>query len=104
MQNPVLKETIEEKITDEEHTFMEDVMASIKPRERGQCSLLHTQVALGHESDDAAVNYYLGVKAQYTLTHVGFKTHFKRYEGAAKLAGHWLKEPEEVEDLSLIHI
>ncbi|KAL2146694.1 hypothetical protein VTI28DRAFT_2844 [Corynascus sepedonium] len=62
-------------------------------------SLLHTPVFLGHGVDDAVVGIELGREARKVLAEVGFQVEWKEYSGAEQ-EGHWLKEPEQVDDMA----
>ncbi|CAK7197445.1 hypothetical protein SEUCBS139899_000092 [Sporothrix eucalyptigena] len=62
-------------------------------------SVLSMPVFVGHGRDDAYVDVELGRQAQKLLTDVGFTAEWKDYEGAEQ-EGHWLKEPEEMDDLA----
>ena len=57
-----------------------------------------TRVFLGHGTDDAYVDVELGRQARDVLTQVGYSVEWKEYTGA-ELEGHWIKAPEELEDL-----
>lgn len=54
-----------------------------------------TPVFLGHELHDEAVSCDLGEEAKVTLAAVGANTVWHTYDSGE----HWLKEPEEVEDI-----
>lgn len=62
--------------------------------------LKNTPVWLGHGIDDAYVDVELGRKARNVLEEVVRikKLEWMSYEGADE-EGHWLKEPEELEDI-----
>ncbi|KAK0669407.1 hypothetical protein QBC41DRAFT_355806 [Cercophora samala] len=62
-------------------------------------SLLSTPVFLGHGTDDAMVDVQLGRDARDVLAKVGFQVEWKEYSGA-ELEGHWIKVPEEVDDIT----
>ncbi len=63
-------------------------------------SILTTPVFMGHGRDDAYVDIVLGRQAHQLLVDVGFaKVQWQEYEGAEQ-EGHWLKEPEEMDDLA----
>ncbi|CAK7245552.1 MAG: hypothetical protein STHCBS139747_007136 [Sporothrix thermara] len=63
-------------------------------------SVLATPVFLGHGRDDAYVHVQLGRQAYQLLTDAGFTSvEWQVYEGAEQ-EGHWLKEPEEMDDLA----
>jgi predicted esterase len=57
-----------------------------------------TRVFLGHGTDDAYVDVELGRQARDVLTKVGYSVEWKEYTGA-ELEGHWIKAPEELEDM-----
>ncbi|CAG7566381.1 unnamed protein product [Fusarium equiseti] len=57
-----------------------------------------TRVFLGHGTDDAYVDIELGRQARDVLTKVGYSVEWKEYTGA-ELEGHWIKAPEELEDM-----
>ncbi|KAK0729363.1 hypothetical protein B0T21DRAFT_336195 [Apiosordaria backusii] len=60
--------------------------------------LLSTPIFLGHGTDDAMVDVQLGRGARDVLSKVGFRVEWKEYSGA-ELEGHWIKVPEEVDDI-----
>ncbi|KAM0300084.1 hypothetical protein ACHAPM_007322 [Fusarium culmorum] len=55
-------------------------------------------VFLGHGTDDAYVDVELGRQAKDVLSRVGWAVDWNEYSGA-DLEGHWLKGPEEVDDI-----
>jgi predicted esterase len=59
-----------------------------------------TPVFLGHGSDDAWVDVELGRNVRNVLTGFGMNVVWKEYTGAEE-EGHWLKEPEEFDDILL---
>lgn len=61
-------------------------------------SVLKTSVFVGHGRDDAYVDIELGRQAKQVLASVGFTVEWNEYEGAEQ-EGHWIKEPEEMDDL-----
>ncbi|CAK7214689.1 hypothetical protein SEUCBS140593_002267 [Sporothrix eucalyptigena] len=61
-------------------------------------SVLKAPVFVGHGRDDAYVDIELGQQVQQVLTAVGFTVEWNEYEGAEQ-EGHWIKEPEEMDDL-----
>ena len=65
---------------------------------QGQMLNRSTRVFLGHGTDDAYVDVELGRQARDALTQVGYSVEWKEYTGA-ELEGHWIKAPEELEDL-----
>ena len=63
-------------------------------------SVLTTPVFLGHGRDDAYVDVELGRQVHQLLIDVGFnEVQWRDYKGAEQ-EGHWLKEPEEMDDLA----
>ncbi|CAK7215662.1 hypothetical protein SCUCBS95973_002551 [Sporothrix curviconia] len=63
-------------------------------------SVLTTPVFLGHGRDDAYVDVQLGQQVRQLLADAGFASvEWHDYEGAEQ-EGHWLKEPEEMDDLA----
>lgn len=62
-------------------------------------SLLCTPVLLGHGADDAYVDVELGRQAKHILEKIGLRVEWKEYSGAEQ-EGHWLKVPEEVDDIA----
>jgi len=60
--------------------------------------LLRTPVFFGHGSDDAYVDIELGREAAGVLSSIGFNVERREYTGAEE-EGHWLKVPEEVDDV-----
>jgi predicted esterase len=79
---------------DEGVTFVTDMVGQANL----QKSLMSTPVFLGHGIDDAYVDVELGRQARDVLTKVGYSVQWKEYTGA-ELEGHWIKAPEELEDL-----
>ena len=61
-------------------------------------SILSTPVFLGHGADDAYVDVELGQQAKAVLEQAGMRVQWKQYSGAEQ-EGHWLKEPEELDDI-----
>ncbi|KAF5664446.1 acyl thioesterase 1 [Fusarium heterosporum] len=59
---------------------------------------LSTPVFLGHGQDDAYVDIELGREVRDVLSRIGFSVEWKEYVGAEQ-EGHWIKSPEEVDDL-----
>lgn len=57
-----------------------------------------TPIFLGHGVDDAYVDVELGKQVRRALNQFGFETEWKEYVGAEQ-EGHWLKEPEEIDDI-----
>ncbi|EON62935.1 hypothetical protein W97_02161 [Coniosporium apollinis CBS 100218] len=64
-------------------------------------TLLRTPVFLGHGTDDAYVDVSLGRQARDVLTKLGFTVQWREYVGA-ELEGHWLKAPEEMDDIAAV--
>ncbi|KAH8879563.1 alpha/beta-hydrolase [Thozetella sp. PMI_491] len=60
---------------------------------------LATLAFLGHGVDDAWVDVELGREAKRVLTRLGLRVEWREYSGAEQ-EGHWLKVPEEVEDIA----
>ncbi|KAH8171837.1 phospholipase/Carboxylesterase domain-containing protein [Sarocladium implicatum] len=56
-------------------------------------------VFLGHGIDDAYVDISLGRQARQVLSQAGLVVDWKEYSGADQ-EGHWLKAPEEVDDIA----
>ncbi|WZH47327.1 Alpha/Beta hydrolase protein [Fusarium acuminatum] len=79
--------------------FMDDMLASAKSSltQDGE-AFLSTPIFLGHGVDDAYVDVDLGREAREVFTRIGFSVEWKEYTGA-ELEGHWIKSPEEVNDL-----
>ncbi|EWC48387.1 hypothetical protein DRE_02156 [Drechslerella stenobrocha 248] len=65
----------------------------------GAVRVPNTPVLLGHGVDDAYVDVNLGLQTLYILCRAGYSVLWKTYEGAES-NGHWLKEPEEFEDIA----
>jgi acetyl esterase/lipase len=61
--------------------------------------LMSTPVFIGHGSDDAYVDVILGRQARDVLRQFGFNVEWREYSGADQ-EGHWLKCPEEVDDIA----
>ncbi|KAI9170775.1 Acyl-protein thioesterase 1 [Paramyrothecium foliicola] len=57
-----------------------------------------TTVFLGHGTDDAFMDVEHGRQARDVLSRLGFQVEWREYEGAEQ-EGHWLKEPEELDDI-----
>ncbi len=81
--------------------FVEELMAawSRSAASPTGTSLLSTPVFLGHGVDDAVVDVELGRRARQVLTNVGFQVESREYSGA-ELEGHWLKAPEQIDDMA----
>ncbi|KFY40280.1 hypothetical protein V495_05504 [Pseudogymnoascus sp. VKM F-4514 (FW-929)] len=81
--------------------FVESKMLHLRhlvaqPREfRG---VLDTPVFLGHGVDDGTVDVELGRQARKVLKGLGMEVEWKEYKGA-ELEGHWIKVPEEMDDI-----
>src|SRR5690606_31072222 len=60
--------------------------------------LLQTPMWLGHGEDDAYVDVDLGRRARGSVEAIGMRVEWKAYTGAEE-EGHWLKEPEEFDDI-----
>lgn len=65
----------------------------------GNTPFLSTPIFLGHGTDDAIIDVELGRQVRDVLTQIGLKVEWKEYLGA-DLEGHWLKAPEEVDDIA----
>ncbi|KAK3313309.1 Alpha/Beta hydrolase protein [Apodospora peruviana] len=65
----------------------------------GYDEFLSTPVFLGHGSDDAYVDIELGRQAKDVLSRIGLTVEWKEYSGSEQ-EGHWLKVPEEVDDIA----
>ncbi|PHH78408.1 hypothetical protein CDD83_3979 [Cordyceps sp. RAO-2017] len=61
-------------------------------------ALLQTPVLLAHGADNAFVDAELGREACDTLALLGFSPSWFEYVGADE-EGHWIKEPEGVDDI-----
>lgn len=82
--------------------FVESMMINLKNSPAGSsgpASLTSTPVFLGHGVDDAYVDITLGRQARNVLARIGLKVEWKEYSGAEQ-EGHWLKVPEEVDDIA----
>ncbi|KAI0131413.1 Alpha/Beta hydrolase protein [Daldinia grandis] len=85
----------------EADSFLESMMGALRralPDSSVRQSFLSTPVFLGHGIDDAYVDIELGRQARHVLTQIGFEVEWKNYTGADQ-EGHWLKVPEEVDDI-----
>ena len=83
------------------HNFVEEMVAPLRyglHQADWDHPLLRTPVSMGHGSDDAYVDIGLGREAAGILSSIGFRVERKCYSGAEQ-EGHWLKVPEEVEDI-----
>ncbi|KAJ9640053.1 hypothetical protein H2199_006287 [Coniosporium tulheliwenetii] len=85
----------------EARAFVEDMMGSTKRSllKYDAHPLRSIPVFLGHGTDDAYVDVSLGRQARDVLTKLGFTVQWREYVGA-ELEGHWLKEPEEMDDIA----
>ncbi|KAF4342826.1 acyl thioesterase 1 [Fusarium beomiforme] len=85
--------------TDDASVFVDGMLAQLKlALNKSNERPLLTPVFLGHGTDDAYVDVKLGREARDVLTQIGFTVLWKEYQGAEQ-EGHWIKEPEEVDDL-----
>ncbi|KAK4168713.1 Alpha/Beta hydrolase protein [Cladorrhinum sp. PSN259] len=83
-------------------TFVEEMISGWRLHDavtQGPPKLLSTPIFLGHGADDAVVGVELGRGARRVLAAIGFRVEWREYEGA-ELEGHWLKVPEEVDDIA----
>ncbi|KAM0316072.1 hypothetical protein ACHAPQ_011425 [Fusarium lateritium] len=79
--------------------FVNEMLADAKSSlVRNGEAFLSTPIFLGHGIDDAYVDVDLGREARDVFTRVGFSVEWKEYTGAEQ-EGHWIKSPEEVDDL-----
>ncbi|KJZ75715.1 hypothetical protein HIM_04872 [Hirsutella minnesotensis 3608] len=81
-------------------TFVGGMLESIA-RHLGQGShlpLLRTPVFLYHGTDDALVDAEPGREAYDTFNVMGFFPKWSEYSGAEEM-GHWIKEPEGIDDI-----
>ncbi|KAL2179726.1 Alpha/Beta hydrolase protein [Thermothelomyces heterothallicus CBS 202.75] len=67
-------------------------------RDASQADRHPVPVFLAHGTDDAFVDVELGRHAARVLRKVGMKVSWTEYSGADQ-EGHWLKEPEEFDDI-----
>lgn len=82
--------------------FVKRMMPSLLGTVRGAqdtASLSSTPVFIGHGLDDAYVDIELGNQARQVLRQIGFQVEGKDYTGADQ-EGHWLKCPEEMDDMA----
>ncbi|KAK4128845.1 alpha/beta-hydrolase [Parathielavia appendiculata] len=63
-----------------------------------QHGLLSVPVFLGHGTDDVYVNVSLGRRAAVVLGKISLNVEWHEYSGADQ-EGHWIKEPEELDDI-----
>ena len=83
-------------------TFVENMMSvwsRSSATQQSDMPLLSTPVLLGHGVDDAVVDVDLGRQAHHVLGDVGLQAEWKEYSGA-ELEGHWLKTPEQIDDIA----
>ncbi|PHH50982.1 hypothetical protein CFIMG_007275RA00001 [Ceratocystis fimbriata CBS 114723] len=80
--------------------FVKDMMepAQHGPARKISKECLETPVFMGHGADDAYVDIELGREAKEILSEAGFSVSWKEYTGAEE-EGHWLKVPEEIDDI-----
>ena len=81
--------------------FVEEMVGPLKGdvyQTKQTCPLLKTPVFIGHGSDDAYVDMELGKEAADVLSLIGFNVEWRSYWGAEQ-EGHWLKIPEQVDDI-----
>ena len=81
--------------------FVEGMIAPLRDsihQTNGACPLLRTPVFMGHGADDAYVDIELGREAASILSSIGFSVEWRDYSGAEQ-EGHWLKVPEEMDDI-----
>lgn len=83
--------------TNEGKEFVESMVSALFSDPR--VPSLSTPVFMGHGTDDGVVDCELGRQARCTLNQIGFSVEAKEYSGAEQ-EGHWLKVPEEVDDIS----
>lgn len=82
-------------------TFVETM---VQPLKHGlhctnrESSILLTPVFMGHGTDDAYVDVDLGRAASNLLSSIGLQVGWQEYVGAEE-EGHWLKVPEELDDI-----
>lgn len=90
---------IQEEVGKEVGEVLTEKLGLDKTVEGREGELKGVPVFLGHGEDDAYVDFELGQKVRKVLEEkVGMKVVAKNYAGADE-EGHWLKEPEEVEDI-----
>lgn len=61
-------------------------------------SVQSTPVFIGHGTDDKVIDISLGRQASDILSSIGVRVDWKEYSGAER-DGHWVKEPEEFDDV-----
>ncbi|KXJ91860.1 Alpha/Beta hydrolase protein [Microdochium bolleyi] len=80
-------------------TFASDMLAATRILDaQSRDVLLSTPVFSGHGTDDAYVDFELGRQARDVFRKIRFNVECYDYSGAEQ-EGHWLKEPEEVDDM-----
>ncbi|KAM0354377.1 hypothetical protein ACHAPU_001421 [Fusarium lateritium] len=84
---------------DESDAFVADMLSKIKSSvAEASEAFRSTPIFLGHGQDDAYVDIELGREVRDVLSRIGFSVEWKEYLGAEQ-EGHWIKSPEEVDDL-----
>lgn len=68
------------------------------PIESSVHSIQFTPVFIGHGTDDGAISVSFGRLASGILSGIDVKVEWKEYSGAER-EGHWVKEPEEFDDI-----
>ncbi|OBT63717.1 hypothetical protein VE03_06191 [Pseudogymnoascus sp. 23342-1-I1] len=91
-----LRQELQEPGITEAVGYLSSVLDDEIERLRG---VLNTPVFLGHGVDDEMVGVDLGRQARKVLEQLGMEVEWKEYEGA-ELDGHWVKVPEEMDDIS----
>ncbi|KAJ4258774.1 hypothetical protein NW762_007861 [Fusarium torreyae] len=85
--------------TDDGHAFVVETLAKSALTQVPTGRLfLSVPIFLGHGVDDAYVDVELGRQARDILSSIGFSVEWKEYSGAEQ-EGHWIKAPEETDDL-----
>ncbi|KND94937.1 Acyl-protein thioesterase 1 [Tolypocladium ophioglossoides CBS 100239] len=69
-----------------------------QPQSNSESPFLRTPVFIGHGSDDAYVDVELGRQVTDALLSIGLRVEWRDYVGADE-EGHWLKRPEELDDI-----
>jgi lysophospholipase II len=101
---PSIKRITQSNYPSEEHPggeadgFVEAMTASAGGGLQRQPALPSVPVFLGHGTDDAYLGIELGRQAANVLGKVGLRIGWREYAGADQ-EGHWLKEPEEFDDI-----
>lgn len=87
----------------EADVFVEEMTVELRrtlAHEQGRDQILLTPVFLGHGVDDAYVDVELGRQVKHVLGRIGMqRVEMREYSGAEQ-EGHWLKVPEEVDDIA----